>query len=155
MLEVETIHDAQALVGQELGCSEWVSITQELIDDFARVSGDRNWIHVDVERVKRELPSGKTVAHGMLTFSLVTHLGTTIFQIRRRARGINYGSNKVRFITPVECGDRIRLHRSMLSAEPVEGGVQITFGNRMEIEGKSRPAMVAETISVFYAPKSE
>lgn len=154
MLVVETIDDVHALVGKELGTSEWVEITQEQINDFARVSGDDNWIHVDVERVKRELPSGKTVAHGMLTFALVTHLGTTLFQIRQRSRGINYGSNKVRFITPVECGDRIRLHRTMLSAEPIEGGVQITYGNRMEIEGKPRPAMVAETISVFYGPRA-
>jgi acyl dehydratase len=151
MLEVDTPFDLEPYVGKALGTSDWLEIDQARIDAFARVSGDENWIHVDVERARRELPGGKTIAHGMLTLSLVTHLGAGICRVRQRSRGINYGSNKVRFTAAVQCGARIRLHRTLERYEPVEGGVRLTFGNRMEIEGVERPAMVAETISVMYA----
>jgi len=151
MLEVETLEDLRPYIGKPLGTSDWVPIDQQRIDDFSRVSGDDNWIHVDVERAKRELPGGKTMAHGMLTLSLITWLGGKILRVRQRSRGINYGSNKVRFTAPVLCGARIRLHRSLEKYEPVEGGVRLTFGNRMEIEGEEKPALVAETISVIYA----
>lgn len=153
-MEVQTPYDLEAYVGKKLGTSEWLTIDQQRIDDFARVSGDDNWIHVDVERARRELPGGRTMAHGMLTFSLVTHLGTEICRVRERSRGINYGSNKVRFTAPVYCGARIRLHRSLEKYEPFEGGVRLTFGNTMEIEGVERPALVAETISVMYAKEA-
>ncbi|ARP85164.1 MaoC family dehydratase [Bordetella genomosp. 9] len=151
MLEVNTPYDLEPYVGKLLGTSDWLEIDQARIDAFAQVSGDDNWIHVDVERARRELPGGKTIAHGMLTLSLVTYLGADICRVRERARGINYGSNKVRFTAPVQCGARIRLHRTLERYEPVEGGVRLTFGNRMEIEGVERPAMVAETISLMYA----
>ena len=154
MLEVETIAHAHELIGKKLGTSDWQTIDQALIDDFARVSGDRNWIHVDVERARKELPGGKTIAHGMLTLSLVTHLGGTIFAVRQRAKGINYGSNKVRFISPVVCGARIRLHRSLKAIDPMEGGARFTFDNEVEIEGEAKPAMVAETLSVIYERKA-
>jgi acyl dehydratase len=151
MLEVETLAELQPLVGQHLGSSAWMLVDQALIDDFARVSGDRNWVHVDVARARKELPDGKTIAHGMLTLSLVTHLASTILQVRQRSKGINYGSNKVRFINPVQCGARIRLHRSLKSVEPIDGGARLTFFNEVEIENQAKPAMVAETISVIYA----
>jgi acyl dehydratase len=151
MLEVETVEDLKPYVGKPLGTSDWLAIDQERIDDFARVSGDDTWIHVDVERAKRELPGGKTMAHGMLTLSLVTYLGGRILRVRQRSRGINYGSNKVRFTAPVLCGARIRLHRTLEKYEPIEGGARLTFGNRMEIEGEEKPALVAQTISVLYA----
>jgi acyl dehydratase len=154
MLEVNTPYDLEQYVGKALGTSDWIEIDQARIDAFARVSGDDNWIHVDVERARRELPGGKTLAHGMLTLSLVTHLGAGICRVRERARGINYGSNKVRFTAPVPCGARIRLHRTLERYEAVEGGARLTFGNRMEIEGSERPVMVAETISVMYAKGS-
>jgi len=151
MLEIETLADLKPYVGKPLGTSDWVTIDQQRIDDFARVSGDDNWIHVDVERARRELPGGKTMAHGMLTLSLITYLGGKILRVRQRSRGINYGSNKVRFTAPVLCGARIRLHRTLEKYEPVEGGARLTFSNRMEIEGEEKPALVAETISVIYA----
>jgi acyl dehydratase len=150
-MELDTPYDLEQYVGKSLGCSDWIEIDQARIDDFARVSGDDNWIHVDVERARRELPDGKTIAHGMLTLSLVTHLGATICRVRERARGVNYGSNKVRFTAPVQCGARIRLHRTLERYEAIDGGARLTFGNRVEIEGRERPAMVAETISVMYA----
>jgi acyl dehydratase len=151
MLEVNTPYDLEPYVGKTLGISDWLEIGQARIDDFARVSGDDNWIHVDVERARRELPDGKTIAHGMLTLSLVTWLGTNICRVRQRSRGINYGSNKVRFTAPVQCGARIRLHRTLERYEPIDGGVRLTYGNRVEIEGSERPAMVAETMSLMYA----
>lgn len=150
MLEVETIEDLRPLVGQHLGRSEWVTIEQEMIDDFARVTGDANWIHVDRERARKELPGGRTIAHGMLTLALVTHLGTTIFAVRKRSKGLNYGSNKVRFMQPVQCGDRIRLSRTLKSVEYQPGAARVTYDNVVEIEGKEKPAMVAETISLVY-----
>ena len=151
MLEIETLADLRSYVGKPLGTSDWVTIDQQRIDDFSRVSGDDNWIHVDVERAKKELPGGRTMAHGMLTLSLITYLGGKILRVRQRSRGINYGSNKVRFTAPVLCGARIRLHRTLEKFEAVEGGARLTFGNRMEIEGEEKPALVAETISVIYA----
>jgi acyl dehydratase len=128
-----------------------MTIDQKLIDDFAAVSGDRNWIHIDVERAKQELPDGKTIAHGMLTLSLVTDLGANIAKVLERSKGVNYGSNKVRFTAPVQVGSRIRLHRTLLKFERAEGGARLTFSNEVEIEGKQRPALVAETISMMYA----
>jgi len=151
MLELQTPYDFEAYVGKKLGTSEWVTIDQKMIDAFAEVSGDRNWIHLDVERAKKELPEGKTIAHGMLTLSLVTELGSKIVRVIERSKGINYGHNKVRFTAPVPVGSRIRLHRTLLKFEKAEGGARLTFGNEMEIEGQQRPAMVAETISMVYA----
>jgi acyl dehydratase len=150
MIEVETSADMQAYVGKLLGTSEWIIVDQRKIDDFAKVSGDENWIHVDVARAARELPEGKTIAHGLLTLSLVTHLGAQTYRVRSRAKGINYGINKVRFPNPVVCGARIRLHRTLEKYEPIEGGARLTFSNVMEIDGETKPALAAETISVVY-----
>jgi acyl dehydratase len=150
MLIVETVAELENHVGQLLGTSEWVLIDQEKIDAFGKITGDENWIHMDVERAKRELPGGKTIAHGLLTLSLITHLGTTICTVRRRSKGINYGSNKVRFTAPVVCGARVRLHRTLNEYERIQGGARLTYDNVMEIEGESRPAFVAETISITY-----
>jgi acyl dehydratase len=151
MLELKTPYDFEAYVGKKLGTSDWMTIDQKLIDDFAAVSGDRNWIHIDVDRAKQELPDGKTIAHGMLTLSLVTDLGANIAKVLERSKGVNYGSNKVRFTAPVQVGSRIRLHRTLLKFERAEGGARLTFSNEVEIEGKQRPALVAETISMMYA----
>jgi len=150
MLIVETPYDLEAHVGQVLGQTDWVTVTQEMIDDFARLSGDNNWIHIDVERARRELPDGKTIAHGMLTFSLMSGMGGDIVRVRARGRGINYGSNKVRFTSPVQAGARIRLERSLLTFERMADGVRLTYGNTMYCEGRERPVMVAETLNLMY-----
>jgi acyl dehydratase len=150
MIEVDRPADMQRYVGQKLGTSHWVVVDQAKIDDFAKLTGDDNWIHIDVERAARELPDGKTIAHGLLTLSLMPHLAAQTLRIRKRSRSINYGSNKVRFPAPVTCGARLRLHRTLQKFEPVEGGARLTFSNVMEIEGEERPAMAAETISVVY-----
>jgi acyl dehydratase len=123
-----------------------------MIDKFAEATGDHQWIHVDVERAKRELPGGKTIAHGYLTLSLLPRLAPTLMSVAKRRRGVNYGSNKIRFISPVPAGARIRLRQRLLKAEPVEdNGTRVTSQMTMEVEGGERPAMVAETISVVYA----
>lgn len=150
MLIIDTPYDLESQVGNVLGRTDWVEITQEMIDDFARLSGDQNWIHVDVERARRELPDGKTIAHGMLTFSLMSGIGGEIVQVRERGRGINYGSNKVRFTSPVQVGARICLERSLVAFERMEGGVRLTYGNVMYREGQDRPVMIAETLNLMY-----
>ena len=151
MLIIDTPHDLEAHVGKVLGTTDWVEITQDMIDDFARISGDRNWIHIDVARAQRELPDGKTIAHGMLTFSLMSGMGGDIVQVRERGRGINYGSNKVRFTAPVQVGSRIRLERTLLAFERLDDAVRLTYGNTMFREGQERPVMVAETLNLMYA----
>jgi acyl dehydratase len=151
MLTLESPKDLLEHVGQELGPSEWLTVTQEMIDKFAEATGDHQWIHVDVERARREMPGGKTIAHGYLTLSLLPRLAPTLMTIAKRRRGLNYGSNKIRFISPVPAGARIRLRQKLVKAEPVEdNGIRITSQMTMEVDGSERPAMVAETISVVY-----
>lgn len=150
MLELETLSDLEPYVGRHLGTSDWLTIEQARIDEFARVTGDHNWIHVDVERARRELPQGRTIAHGMLTLSLLTCLSATIWRLRQRFKAVNYGSNKVRFTAPVMSGARIRLHRTLERFDPVDGGARLTFGNSVQIEDEDRPALVAETLTIVY-----
>ena len=151
MLTVETPQDLTKHVGQTLGPSEWLTVDQAMIDKFAEATGDHQWIHVDVERAKREMPGGKTIAHGYLTLSLLPRLAPTLLKIQKRSRGVNYGSNKVRFVTPVPAGARIRLRQTIKNVEPVEGnGFRVTSEMVMEVEGQQRPAMVAETLSITY-----
>lgn len=151
MVEVQTPYDMERYVGQTLGTSDWIRIEQSRIDAFAEVSGDHNWIHVDFERASRELPDGKTLAHGMLTFSLLAQLGAQTYRVHERSHNVNYGSNRVRFTAPVQCGSRIRLHRSLEAYEVVKGGVRLTFGNVVEVEGSEKPALVGQTVTVVYA----
>src|ERR1700682_1048223 len=106
MLTIDKPKDVFQHIGKELGPSEWLTVTQEMIDKFAEATGDHQWIHVDVERAKRELPGGKTIAHGYLTLSLIAGLAHQTHEIRERSRGINYGSDRVRFTAPVPAGSR-------------------------------------------------
>src|SRR5713101_4341926 len=149
-LTVEKPQDLAQHVGKDLGPSDWMTVDQAMIDKFAEATGDHQWIHVDVERAKRDMPGGKTIAHGFLTLSLVPRLGQTIYRVKQRSRGLNYGSNRVRFIGQVQAGSRIRLRQKIKSVEPVEGGVRITSENTVEVEGAQRPALVAETISMQF-----
>ena len=152
MLKVEKPQDLLQHVGEELGPSEWLTVTQEMIDKFADATGDHQWIHVDVERAKKEMPGGKTIAHGYLTLSLLPQLAPTLMKIEKRRRGLNYGSNRVRFTAPVPAGGRVRLRQKLVKVEPVEdNGVRVTSEMTMEVEGNSRPAMVAETLGIIYA----
>ena len=151
MLNVEKPQDLLQHVGKELGPSEWLTVTQEMIDKFADATGDHQWIHVDVERAKKEMPGGKTIAHGYLTLSLLPQLAPTLMKIEKRRRGLNYGSNRVRFTAPVPAGARVRLRQKLVKVEPVEdNGFRVTSEMTMEVEGNTRPAMVAETLGIVY-----
>src|SRR3984957_11931490 len=138
------------LAGQDMGTSDWVLIDQDRINKFADATGDHQWIHIDVERAKTEMPGGKTIAHGYLTLSLIPMLGAQIMRITGVSRGINYGSNKVRFTNMVQVGSRVRGRQKTLSVEPKGGGVQMTNEMTIEIEGQNRPACIAETIGLVY-----
>ncbi len=150
-LTVEHPKDLAQHVGKELGPSEWVTVDQAMIDKFAEATGDHQWIHVDVERAKKEMPGGKTIAHGYLTLSLVPRLAGTLVKVNKRSRGVNYGSNKVRFTNMVPAGARVRLRQKLLKVDEVSGsGIRATWEMTMEVEGQERPALVAETIGVQY-----
>jgi acyl dehydratase len=152
MLTLEYPKDWKAHVGKELGPSEWWTVDQPMIDKFAEATGDHQWIHVDVERCKRDMPGGKTIAHGYLTLSLVPRMAATLSKVEKRRHGINYGSNKVRFINPVPAGARIRLRQRIANVEDVSGnGIRVTSEMTVEIEGQDKPALIAETIGVQYA----
>src|SRR5947207_3135373 len=130
-LTVETPKDLLQHVGKELGPSEWFTVEQVQIDKFAEATGDHQWIHVDVERAKKEMPGGKTIAHGYLTLSLVPRMASTLVKVEKRKRGINYGSNKVRFTSVVPAGARVRLHQRIVAVDDVSGG-----GHRITSEMK-------------------
>ncbi|WP_233886090.1 MaoC family dehydratase [Paraburkholderia flagellata] len=147
---VETLGD---FVGRELGVSDWVVVDQERIDAFAECTGDRQWIHVDVERAKRESPFGGTIAHGYLTLSLLASLAMEIGIVPKDASaGLNYGLDKVRFMTPVKAGARVRNRVTLESAESKGGGrVLVKTMNTLEIEGEDKPALVAQTLAMLIA----
>jgi acyl dehydratase len=140
--------DLPGLVGQEVGVSDWVEITQERVNLFADATGDHQWIHVDVERATKEI--GGPIAHGYLTLSLIPFLSSSLMRITGVTRGINYGSDKVRFTNMVRVGKRVRMRQKLIACEPKAGGVQIKNECTIEIDGESRPACVAETISILY-----
>ena len=142
-------NDLTSMVGQETGVSDWLEISQERVNQFADATGDHQWIHVDVERATREI--GGPIAHGYLTLSLIPFLSIGLMSVKGVTRGINYGSDKVRFTNMVRVGKRVRLRQKLIGAEPKSGGLQIKNLCTIEIEGEERPACVAETISVIYS----
>jgi acyl dehydratase len=150
MLEVERPADMKAYVGKPVGTSEWVLVDQKMIDAFADATGDHQWIHVDVARARTEMPGGKTIAHGYLTLSLLPRLVASVYRIRQTSRGINYGSNKVRFTAPVPAGSRVRLQQALKAVDDIKGGVRMTFESTVEIEGSDRPALVAEALVLAF-----
>ncbi len=144
------LQDLSSLIDQEIGVSDWVEITQEQVNLFADATGDHQWIHVNPERAAKELPTGTTIAHGYLTLSLIPMLGGQILHLTGVTRGINYGCNKVRFMSMVPTGSKVRARQKLLSVEPKAGGLQMINEMKIEIEGADRPACVAETISIVY-----
>ncbi|MBL28355.1 MAG: hypothetical protein CMM50_12495 [Rhodospirillaceae bacterium] len=138
-------------VGEELGTTEWMAVTQDMIDAFADVTGDRQWIHIDVARARTESPFGTTVAHGFLTLSLVPMLMQQIFRIEKVAQSINYGSDRIRFPAPVPAGARIRGRHRLKAADPLpDGGFRLVHHMTVEVENGDKPGCVAEVISVIY-----
>ena len=142
--------DLQAKVGQHLGYSDWLEITQDRVNQFAEATGDFQWIHVDVERAKTG-PFGGPIAHGFLTLSLAPGLLKDVWQVRGAKMGVNYGLNKVRFPSPVPVGSKVRAGAALKEATDVGGGgVQLVLEATFEVEGADKPACVAELVFRYY-----
>jgi acyl dehydratase len=143
--------ELSAAIGNQLGKSEWITISQERINQFAEATGDHQWIHVDVERAKKG-PFGAPIAHGYLTLSLVSLFLPQIMEVHGISMGVNYGTDKVRFPAPVPVGSKLRGSGELVKVEEVGGGgTQATVRVTVEIEGKDKPACVVDTISRYYA----
>jgi acyl dehydratase len=146
------IEDVRESIGKEAGVSGWTEVTQKMIDDFARVSGDSQWIHVDPERARRESPFGATVAHGFLTVSLLSRLSSEAAPVEGDFKlRVNYGFNRLRFPAPVVAGSRVRAHLTPNTVRDVEGGVEIAWGIVVEIENQAKPALAAEWLVRLYS----
>jgi acyl dehydratase len=151
-----TLSDISRFVGQELGVSSWITVDQSRIDQFAECSGDRKWIHVDVERAKRESPYRAPIAHGYLTLSLVAPLQMEIGAVPTdAAAAFNYGLDKVRFLAPVKAGARVRLRVALINVERKGGGVVLKTSNTLEIEGSDKPALIAESLALITPRKMD
>jgi acyl dehydratase len=146
-----TLGNVKDFVGKSLGASEWIDVDQSKINQFAECTGDRQWIHVDIERAKRESPFGTTIAHGYLSLSLVAALAMEMGLAPKDASAvINYGLDKVRFITPVKAGERVRLQLTLASIEPKENGqFLIRSKSTLEIENGQSPALIAEGLALI------
>lgn len=144
---INGIEELKTLAGQEAGVSDWLTVTQEMIDRFADLTGDHQWIHVDVERARRETPFGSTIAHGFLTVSLLPQLSRQAVDVRGDFKmRINYGFNRLRFVSPVKAGSRIR---ARFTAQKVTDN-EVTWLVTVEIDGEAKPALVAEWLGRFY-----
>lgn len=150
MHRFKSVDEMKAELGRELGSSDWLQVTQDRIDAFARVTGDDQWIHVDPERAARELPERRTVAHGFLTLSLIPYLRRQLWHLDSVVRAINYGLERVRFPAPVFVDDRIRLVQTLTAVEPSGAGFRLQFHSIVEIAGGEKPACVADMIAVVY-----
>ena len=142
--------DLQQYVGQSIGTSSWVEVTQSRIDAFADCTEDRQWIHIDVDRAKRESPFGAPIAHGFLTLSLLPITSYELLGGLKPTKSVNYGLDKLRFMSPVAAGSRVRNHVKLLAAEPREDGwTLLRTENTVEIEGQAKPALVAVSLGLF------
>jgi acyl dehydratase len=144
------LEELAAKVGQEVVVSDWLEVTQERIDQFADATGDHQWIHVDVERARRESPFGTTIAHGFLTLSLLSHFLNNSLEFGNSKMGVNYGCNRLRFTAPVKSGSRLRARLKLKEFQRIEGGVQLIWDVAMECEGQEKPVLVAEWVGRRY-----
>jgi acyl dehydratase len=147
-LDTVNFEDLAGLVGKEDAVSDWVQITQARVNQFADATDDHQWIHVDVERATREI--GGPIAHGFLVLSLIPMLAANLFSIKGASRSINYGSDKVRFVSMVRVGAFVRLRRRVTGVEPKAGGMLVRNEMTIEIKGETKPACVAETLGIVY-----
>jgi acyl dehydratase len=148
---IEGVEELRTLVGQEVGTSDWLTVTQDMIDSFSDVTRDTQWIHVDVPRAATESPFGTTIAHGFLTLSLLSHLhGQAVRVAGEQKMTINYGLNRVRFPNPVRVNSRIRARSAVKAVDDFPGGVQITWLVTIELENAEKPALVAEWVGRLY-----
>jgi len=144
------LEELAAKVGQEVVVSDWLEVTQERIDQFADATGDHQWIHVHVERARRESPFGTTIAHGFLTLSLLSHFLNNSLEFGNSKMGVNYGCNRLRFTAPVKAGSRLRARFKLKEFQRIEGGVQMIWDVAMECEGQEKPVLVAEWVGRRY-----
>jgi acyl dehydratase len=144
------LEELAAKVGQEVVVSDWLEVTQERITQFADATGDHQWIHVDVERARRESPFGTTIAHGFLTLSLLSHFLNNSLEFGNSKMGVNYGCNRLRFTAPVKAGSRLRARFKLKEFQRIEGGVQMLWDVAMECEGQQKPVLVAEWVGRRY-----
>ena len=150
MKTFQTLSELAALAGQEIAVSDWLTITQEQVNQFAQATGDQQWIHVDVEKAKAG-PFGGPIAHGYLTLSLIPKFFESSLHIVERRMGVNYGLNRVRFMAPVPVGSRLRARMKLLKSEPIDqGGAQMTWEVAIEREGSAKPVCVAESVARHY-----
>ena len=145
-----TIAELPSLKGQELGTSDWIEITQERVNTFADATGDHQWIHLDVERAKKESPFGGPIGHGYLTLSLLIPMWSEVLVVSDATMGVNYGLNKVRFPAPVPVGSKLRLTATLKDVEEVAGGLQVTVSAVIEAEGAAKPVCIAEPVFRMY-----
>ena len=149
MLTLKGLDEVKSYVGKELGVSDWHLVTQEAINEFADVTGDHQWIHVDVERAK-ETPFGGTIAHGYYTLSLAPMFSYELFSLEGFSFGVNYGLNRVRFPSPMPVGGRVRMRAKLAGVEEIAGGAQILTELTFEREGGDKPVCVAESLARVY-----
>ena len=150
MKTFQTLSELSGLTGQEVAVSDWITITQEQVNQFAEATGDDQWIHVDIEKAKTG-PYGGTIAHGFLTLSLIPQFFISSLNIVEKRMGVNYGLNKVRFTAPVPVGSRLRARMKLLSSEPIDhGGVQISWQVSIERDGLAKPVCVAESLARYF-----
>ena len=143
--------EIKAAVGQEVGASEWIEITQDRINRFAEATCDEQWIHVDHERARQELPGGRTIAHGLLSLSLAPMFIRSVMGLKGLKNTLNYGADRIRYLSPVPAGSRIRGRATIAEAEDVPpDGLRVNYRMVIEIEGGQRPACVAELIALHY-----
>jgi acyl dehydratase len=147
---ISGLAELKTYVGKEIGVSNWCEVTQDMINTFADATGDHQWIHVDVERAKKESPYGGPIAHGFLTLSLTPKLVWDVYKVDGVKMGVNYGVNRVRFPAPVPAGSRIRARVKLLELQEIEGGAQAVTQVTFEHEGHEKPVCVAETVSRWY-----
>jgi acyl dehydratase len=151
MKTFQSIAELAPLVGQEVAVSDWITITQEQVNQFAQATGDHQWIHVDVERAKAG-PFGAPIAHGFLTLSLLPKFFENAMEIQGTRMGVNYGLNKVRFTSPVPVGSRLRARMRLQACDPIEGnGMQMAWLVTVEREGADKPACIAESLTRRYS----
>jgi len=150
-MEVNGIDGLRELVGTHLGYSDWMDITQERVNQFADATGDHQWIHVDVERAQAESPFGGPIAHGYLTLALTNLFLPQVVEVRNVSMGLNYGTGKVRFPSPVPVGSRLRAGVELTAVDDIKGGIQTTMVITVEREGSDKPACVLESLSRYLA----
>ncbi len=150
-IEFKDVQELRDSIGKEVAVSGWVEITQQRIDQFAEATGDRQWIHVDPARAREESPFGTTIAHGFLTLSLVPQMMDEALALPTARLAVNYGLDRLRFISPVKAGSRVRARFTPIEVEDVPGGTQLTLGIVVDIDGEPRPACAANFISRRYS----